>query len=130
MVMHDANQAVKILVGLRDMGMTIAIDDFGTGYSSLGYLKKFPINTLKVDQSFIRDLTKDSDDDAIVLAIIYLAHGLGLDVVAEGVETSEQQEFLSKHNCGSIQGYLFSHPLPPEQFAKFVQEHAQQVQKQ
>jgi EAL domain-containing protein (putative c-di-GMP-specific phosphodiesterase class I) len=98
----------------------IAIDDFGTGYSSLAYLKKFPVNTLKIDQSFVADLTKDSEDEAIVDSIIRMAAGLKLDVVAEGVETQEQLDFFKKRRCKEVQGYFFSKPLPAEAFAEKI----------
>ncbi len=119
-VMENPEQAVVLLRDIRRLGITIAIDDFGTGYSSLAYLKKFPVNSIKIDQSFIADLAKDSDDAAIVESIIQLARSLGLDVVAEGVETLEQLEFLRGRNCHEAQGYYFSKPLPPDQFAKKI----------
>ena len=102
------------LSDLKAMGITISIDDFGTGYSSLSYLKRFPIDTLKIDQSFVRDITTDSDDAAIATAIIELAHRLRRTVIAEGVETTAQLEFLRAHDCDEIQGYLISRPLPTE----------------
>ena len=98
----------------KDMGVHIALDDFGTGYSSLSYLKRFPIDTIKIDRSFIRDVTEDADDAAIVSAIIAIAKSLQLDVVAEGVETNEQLEFVKEKGCSSMQGYLFSKPLMAE----------------
>uniref|UniRef100_UPI00405726F3 EAL domain-containing protein n=1 Tax=Candidatus Electronema sp. TaxID=2698783 RepID=UPI00405726F3 len=119
-VMENPEQAVALLRDIRQLGITIAIDDFGTGYSSLAYLKKFPVNSIKIDQSFIADLIKDSDDAAIVESIIQMARSLGLEVVAEGVETLEQLEFLRERNCHEAQGYYFSKPLPPEQFAKKI----------
>jgi diguanylate cyclase (GGDEF)-like protein/PAS domain S-box-containing protein len=116
-VMEDPELAVELLEEIRRSGIRIAIDDFGTGYSSLAYLKKFPVNTLKIDQSFVADLTKDSDDAAIVESIIQMAHNLNLEVVAEGVETEEQLAFFRAKKCHEVQGYYFSKPLPPEQFA-------------
>jgi diguanylate cyclase (GGDEF)-like protein len=110
--MQDVDFAILMLQVLKDMGMTIAIDDFGTGYSSLSYLKKFPIDVIKIDQSFIRGIENpDSDDAAIVRAIIVLAHTLKLDVTAEGVETWDQAYFLEEQNCDEIQGYLFGKPM-------------------
>src|SRR5690606_22400555 len=96
---------------LKMLGVKIALDDFGTGYSSLGYLKNFPIDTLKVDRSFMADITKDKDNAAITSTIIALAQNLGLDIIAEGVETEEQLVFLTAKDCFTIQGYYFSKPL-------------------
>ncbi|MEO5365193.1 MAG: EAL domain-containing protein [Magnetococcus sp. WYHC-3] len=120
LVMDDVDRAVATLTDMRDMGLHIAIDDFGTGYSSLNQLKRFPIHSLKIDQSFVRDLTELSEDAAIVRAIISLASSLNLSVVAEGVETAEQLAFLRSLSCSEIQGFLFSRPLPPEAFALLV----------
>jgi diguanylate cyclase (GGDEF)-like protein len=111
-VMQNAPEAIVMLEQLHRMGVGLSIDDFGTGYSSLSYLKKFPIDTLKIDQSFIRDISSDSDDAAIVRAIIALAHGMRLRVVAEGVETLGQLEFLRALGNDQYQGYLYSKPLP------------------
>ncbi|NOR51825.1 MAG: EAL domain-containing protein [Gammaproteobacteria bacterium] len=119
-VMGEVDVAIATMKEFRDLGLQLAIDDFGTGYSSLSYLKKFPINTLKIDQSFVRDLTIDSEDAAIVKAIISMAESLQLDVVAEGVETVEQLEFLKSNGCGSVQGYLFSKPLPADEFIQYT----------
>ncbi len=105
---------------LRDEGFTVAIDDFGTGYSSLTHLKHFPIDTLKIDISFIADLETDPQDAAITEAIIGLARGLGLKVVAEGVGTREQLEFLDVRGCHCFQGFWVSKPLPADEFLEFV----------
>ncbi|WP_417915175.1 EAL domain-containing protein [Candidatus Electronema sp. JM] len=121
-VMEDPELAVELLREIQGIGVRIAIDDFGTGYSSLAYLKKFPVNTLKIDQSFVADLTKDSDDEAIVDSIIQMAHGLNLEVVAEGVETEEQLKFFQARKCHEVQGYYFSKPLPAEQFFEKIRE--------
>jgi len=121
--MHNATNAIRTIHQLRELGIHIAIDDFGTGYSSLSYLKKFPIKTLKIDQSFVRDITVDPDDAAIVSYIITLGHSLKLNVVAEGVETEEQRSFLVEGKCNEMQGYLFSKPLPPEQFEELMKKH-------
>jgi diguanylate cyclase (GGDEF)-like protein/PAS domain S-box-containing protein len=119
-LMHDIDAIRKVLHQLRDEGFTVAIDDFGTGYSSLTHLKHFPIDTLKIDISFIADLETDPGDAAITEAIIGLARGLGLKVVAEGVGTREQLEFLDVRGCHCFQGYWASKPLPAEAFTEFV----------
>lgn len=120
-LMDDPEGAVELLGAIRELGVHISIDDFGTGYSSLAYLKKFPINALKIDQSFVRDLPDDQDDVAIVDSIIALAESLGLDVVAEGVETLEQANFLQSRGCNEVQGYYFSRPLPAEVLRETMQ---------
>lgn len=112
-VMENPDEAIVVLRQLNDMGIRISIDDFGTGYSSLSYLKRFPLDTLKIDRSFVNDITDDQDGAAIVEAILAMAHSLRLKVVAEGVETREQMAFLEAHNCDIIQGYLLSKPLSP-----------------
>jgi EAL domain-containing protein (putative c-di-GMP-specific phosphodiesterase class I) len=98
----------------------LAIDDFGTGYSSLAYLKRFPVDVVKVDRSFVRDVPHDADDAAIVKGIIALAHSLRLEVVAEGVETEAQLEFLRAQACDMLQGYYLSMPVPADQFARYL----------
>lgn len=108
------------LAALRDAGIMVSIDDFGTGYSSLSYLKKFDIDYLKIDQSFVRNLEHDTDDMALCEAIIVMAHKLGLKVIAEGVETEPQRDFLSRAGCDYAQGYLFSRPVPAEKFEKWL----------
>ncbi len=110
MVMDDVEDAIRILNDIKEMGLKIAIDDFGTGYSSLSYLKRFPVDTLKIDRTFIRDLTVDNDDAAIVSAIVSMAQKLEINVVAEGVETQEQVEFLRSINCNIVQGFLYAKP--------------------
>jgi EAL domain-containing protein (putative c-di-GMP-specific phosphodiesterase class I) len=120
MIMHDVGKTMQKLNALGKMGIRIAIDDFGTGHSSLAYLKRFPIDTLKIDRSFIRDLPADADDKAITTAIIAMGKSLDLTVVAEGVETSDQLEFLRAHGCDEFQGYYFNSPLPADQFAKLL----------
>lgn len=119
-IMKNADSAVITLGELREMGVHVAIDDFGTGYSSLGYLKRLPIETLKIDQSFVRDLATDPDNAALVMAIITLAHNLRLKVIAEGVETEEQLRFLHLLRCDEWQGYLYSKPLPAAAFAELL----------
>ncbi|MBF0448579.1 MAG: EAL domain-containing protein [Magnetococcales bacterium] len=123
MVMDDVEEAIETLKQIHLKGISIAVDDFGTGYSSLSYLKRFPIHTLKIDRSFVRDLTSDSQDAAIVESIISLAKGLNLRVVAEGVETQEQLIYLGKGACDEVQGYYYSHPLSVEKFGQFLKKH-------
>jgi len=112
LLMEDIEVNIRKLGAIREMGIKVAIDDFGTGYSSLSYLKRFPIDQLKIDQSFVRDITTDQDAAAICVAIIGLAHNLRLNVIAEGVETGDQMTYLRSHDCDEMQGYLFSKPLP------------------
>ncbi|MYN41703.1 EAL domain-containing protein [Duganella sp. FT109W] len=116
-IMRDLQQAVDKMAAVKAMGVSLSIDDFGTGYSSLSALKSFPISTLKIDKSFVRDLGRSSGDEAIASSIIGLAHRLKLRVIAEGVETEQQRSFLRENGCDEMQGYLFSRPLPPEQLA-------------
>ncbi len=119
--MHDPQAAIAMMNQLHERGVRMSIDDFGTGYSSLSHLKKFQIYKLKIDQSFVRDISTDAEDRAIVLAIINLANSLDLQTIAEGVETAGQLAFLREQGCGEVQGYYFCKPVPPEQFAAFAQ---------
>jgi len=121
-IMHDPQEVVAVLQKLKSMGVMLSIDDFGTGYSSLSYLKRFPVDRLKIDQSFIKDVTTDPENAAIAQAVITLGHSLNLKVTAEGVETREQLQFLRDHQCDEKQGYLFSKPLPAEEFGRLLQE--------
>lgn len=121
-LMQNIEENVMTLKDLKSMGIGIAVDDFGTGYSSLNYLKRLPIDTLKIDRSFVGDVTVNRDDAAIVNAIISLARSLALRVVAEGVENQEQQAFLEDHHCDEMQGYHFSHPLPAPQFVELLEK--------
>ena len=119
-MMGDTQAAMVFLTRMHELGVLLAIDDFGTGYSSLSYLKKMPLDRLKIDQSFVRDLVTDRNDAAIVKSIITLGRQFHLHVVAEGVETQEQMNFLRVHGCDEIQGYYFSRPLPADEFAQFI----------
>lgn len=123
-LMRDPEEAVRMLTEIRELGVRIAIDDFGTGYSSLNYLKRLPVDYLKIDQSFVRDVTGDADDAAIARTIITMGHQLGLKVIAEGVETEEQLAFLQAHDCDEAQGYLFSRPVPADAIATLLRETA------
>ena len=120
MVMRNVPRAVKMLDAIRSRGIRLAIDDFGTGYSSMSLMKHFPIDTIKIDRSFVRDLETNAEDQAIAQAIISMGRALGMTVVAEGVETIEQRAFLRDHACDEIQGYLFSKPVPPQQLADLL----------
>ena len=124
LVMQQAESSINTLRELKAMDMRISIDDFGTGYSSLSYLKRFPIDVLKIDQSFVRGIPGDADDAAIAGTIITMAHSLGLKVVAEGVETREQLNFMREHDCDAMQGYFLSKPLPADQFESFLKSGA------
>jgi diguanylate cyclase (GGDEF)-like protein len=120
MVMRNVSRAIKVLDAIQNRGIRLAIDDFGTGYSSMSLMKQFPIDTIKIDRSFVRDLPNDSEDQAIAQAIISMGKALGMTVIAEGVETVEQETFLRNHACDEMQGFLFSKPLPPRQMADLL----------
>ncbi len=125
--MDDPDAAIAMMNKLNELGIRMSIDDFGTGYSSLSYLKKFKVYKLKIDQSFVHDITHDSDDKAIVAAIINMAHSLGMQTIAEGVETSGQLAFLRLQGCDEVQGYYFSKPLPAMQLEQFIKQAIKQA---
>jgi EAL domain-containing protein (putative c-di-GMP-specific phosphodiesterase class I) len=120
LLLHDLETVIRTLRRLSNLGVHISIDDFGTGYSSLSYLKKLPIHTLKIDQSFVSDITVNHDDSAIAKAIITMAKSLGLNVIAEGVEAEKQMRFLYSLGCWKMQGYFFSTPVSAEEFSPFI----------
>jgi EAL domain-containing protein (putative c-di-GMP-specific phosphodiesterase class I) len=119
-LMNDLGGAESVLPALATLGVGLAIDDFGTGYSSLSYLKHLPVDTLKIDQSFIRDVTTNANDAAITSAIVAMGHALGLRIVAEGVETAEQDRLLRRQGCDLIQGHWVARPMDPDAFSAFV----------
>jgi diguanylate cyclase (GGDEF)-like protein/PAS domain S-box-containing protein len=121
-LMQDLENTISVLTRLSDMAVRLSIDDFGTGYSSLSYLKRFPLHTLKIDQSFVRDIPGDPDDAAIASTIIAMSHALRLDAIAEGVETQAQRDFLQGKGCDNFQGYLFSRPVPADAFTGLLQK--------
>ena len=121
-LMKNVEENIQLLRKLKAMGVNLSIDDFGTGYSSISYLKHFPISRLKIDRSFVRDITTNPDDAAIAEIIISMAQTLKLNVTAEGVETRAQMEFLSFHNCVEMQGYLFSRPVRADDFARLMRD--------
>jgi EAL domain-containing protein (putative c-di-GMP-specific phosphodiesterase class I) len=122
MLMHNADSVVAMMQEFAAAGIMMSLDDFGTGYSSLSYLKRFPIDTLKIDQSFVRGIPHDADDSAIATAIISMAKALKLRVIAEGVETASQLDFLKAAGCDEIQGYWFSKPIPADPYAQLLRE--------
>jgi len=125
-LMENTQETMRIINTLSEMGIRFSVDDFGTGYSSLSYLKQFKIDTLKIDRSFIRDITTDPDDASIVTAIIVMAHSLNLSLVAEGVETKEQASFLRNLSCETVQGFLYHRPMPADQFEELLQHQRQE----
>ena len=120
LIMHDVEKTIFTLNRVHEMGVKLSIDDFGTGYSSLSYLKRFPISTLKIDQSFVRDLERNPDDAAIVAAVISLGHSLKMRVIAEGVETEAQLDYLRQAGCDEMQGYLFSRPVSASEIESMI----------
>ena len=120
MVMGYSPQTLGTIETLKSLGIELSIDDFGTGYSSLAYLKRFPCTSLKIDRSFVQDITTDPDDAAIATAIISLAHNLRMRVIAEGIETEGQRQFLERERCDEGQGFFFSRPVPADEFLLFV----------
>ncbi|MBW2674103.1 MAG: PAS domain S-box protein [Deltaproteobacteria bacterium] len=130
MVMNNPPLMIKVLSKIKKLGVRLAIDDFGTGYSSLAQIKNFPIDTLKVDRSFIRNLPNNSEDKAITEAILHMGKALSLTVVAEGVETQDQMDFLKEHACDEMQGFYFSKPIVPEQFADLLRIHAIAIERE
>jgi len=116
-LMQDTETTTLVLRGLKDIGVQLAIDDFGTGFSSLSYLQRFPIDTIKIDQSFVQDIDDDAEETTIVSAIIAMGKSLKMLVVAEGIETAEQLDFLKSKECEEGQGYYYSRPVPAEEFA-------------
>ena len=120
-LMHDPEQCIRVLGELVELGVRIAVDDFGTGYSSLNYLKRFPVQVLKVDQSFARNVATDEGDAAISRAVIALGHSLGMTVTAEGVETEAIRDFFDREGCDELQGFLFGRPIPAERFGEWLQ---------
>jgi len=123
MVMHNVEAAIATLQGLKSLGVSLSVDDFGTGYSSLSYLKDLPIDTLKIDRSFVRDIRggAEAEDGVLAQAIISLGHALHLKVIAEGVETDAQLHFLKRHGCDQVQGFLYGEPIPPEQYSELLE---------
>ena len=124
MLAENVAELIITMNELKDVGIQFSMDDFGTGYSSLQYLKRLPLSQLKIDQSFVRDMTFDTSDSSIVKTIIAMADSLNLNVIAEGVETEEQRQMLFKNGCSHYQGYLFSKPLPEAQFEALLKKYA------
>jgi diguanylate cyclase (GGDEF)-like protein len=127
MVMHDAQAAIATLQGLKSLGVHLSVDDFGTGYSSLAYLRDLPLDILKIDRSFVRDIGSESDKGVIAQAVISLGHSLGMKVIAEGVETDAQMRFLARHRCDQVQGFFYSEPVEPKAYAKLIAKERRKV---
>jgi EAL domain-containing protein (putative c-di-GMP-specific phosphodiesterase class I) len=121
-IMDDPKTTIVLLEKIHELGISISVDDFGTGYSSLNYLKRLPIDAIKIDLSFVQSIGKDHNDEEIIKAIISLANSLGLKTIAEGVETKEQADFLWEHKCDVMQGYYFCHPLPAKDITQFLND--------
>ena len=121
MLLDNVEKTIDAMNALKAIGVSLSLDDFGTGYSSLQYLKQLPLDQPKIDQSFVRDLAVDENDKAIVTTIIAMAHGLNLEVIAEGVETEQQREYLLSAGCRHFQGYLFGKPMPIDQFDRLLE---------
>jgi EAL domain-containing protein (putative c-di-GMP-specific phosphodiesterase class I) len=122
LLLKDMEATIATMTSLNEIGVLLSLDDFGTGYSSLQYLKRLPLDQLKIDQSFVRDISTDSSDKTIVSTIIAMANSLNLNVIAEGVETDEQRQFLLNNCCTHFQGYLFGRPVPIEQFDALLKQ--------
>jgi len=120
--MQDSKATAEVLQAIKALGVKLALDDFGTGYSSLSYMRRFPIDTLKIDQSFVSELVTDDADASVVSAVIDMGRALHMNVIAEGVETEAQLAFLEAHDCPEAQGYYFSHPVAPALFAELLRD--------
>jgi len=127
LLVDDVQTVIEKMFALKKVGIGFSLDDFGTGYSSLSYLKRMPLQQLKIDQSFVQDVLSDPNDAAIAVTIVALARSLGLSVIAEGVETEAQKDFLALHGCMEYQGYLFGMPLPIEEFERFAAQSRERI---
>ena len=129
-IMQNPDLAASILSGISDLGIHLSIDDFGTGYSSLSHLNRFSVNTIKIDKSFVQDVGQGDSDSSITSAIIAMGNSLKLNVIAEGVETQAQYDFLKVNNCGQVQGFFFSHPLPADDIVKVLRQNIKDTDNQ